>query len=158
LVLLLLAASLPALVAAQNGNSNQTDPFVGTWNLNVARSHFKPGPAPTSGTVTIASDRVSVHTVTNTQNGEKTADWSYTPGSEGQPAQITGTGGMQNCTVTSKKVNDRTVEHTWNCNGQVLHGRGMVAKNGKTMRYTMTGTGSNGKRVHNVEVYTKEGS
>lgn len=155
LVLVLLAVSLPAVVAAQNASSSSNDLFAGTWKLNVAKSHFTPGPAPTSETLTIASDRVSVHSVTNTPNGERTADWSYTPGPEGQPAQITG---MPNCTIASKRVNKRTIEHTWDFNGQTLHGRGVVSKNGKTMRYTLTGKTSGGQAVHNVEIFERQGS
>lgn len=155
LLLLLLTASLPALLAAQNGNTNSKDPFVGTWKLDVAKSHFTPGPAPTSTTVTITPNQVHVHEVSNSQNGEATRDWSYMTANDGQAAQIDG---MPNSTVTAKRVNHRTTEHTWNFNGQIMHGRAVVSKDGKTMRYTMTGKTSNGQRVHDVEVFTKESS
>jgi hypothetical protein len=63
---------------------------------------------------------------------------------------------MQNCTVTSKRVNDHTVEHTWNFNGQILHGQAVLSKDGKMMHYTMTGTGRDGQPVHDVETFKKE--
>ena len=34
----------------------QTNPFLGTWKLNVAKSKFEPGPAPKSLTRTIVAD------------------------------------------------------------------------------------------------------
>ena len=34
----------------------QSDPFVGTWKLNLAKSKFNPGPAPKSQTRTWAAD------------------------------------------------------------------------------------------------------
>jgi hypothetical protein len=147
----------PLLSAAQTGNSSASDPFNGTWRLDVAKSTFKPGPPPTSETVTISPDRVSVHDVMKTDNGETVSDWSYKVVPEGKPAQINGNG-MENSTVTSRRIDERTLEHTWNFNGAILHGRAVVSKNGKTMRYTLTGTGRDGQPVHDVEVYEKEGS
>ena len=42
--------------------ADAADPIVGTWTLNVAKSKFNPGPAPTSQTRTysVDSDGVSV--------------------------------------------------------------------------------------------------
>src|SRR6516225_7227939 len=34
----------------------QTNPFLGTWKLNAAKSKFEPGPAPKSLTRTIVAD------------------------------------------------------------------------------------------------------
>jgi len=33
----------------------QTNPFIGTWKLNVAKSKFEPGPAPKSQTRTVVA-------------------------------------------------------------------------------------------------------
>jgi hypothetical protein len=33
----------------------QTDPLIGTWKLNVAKSTFSPGPAPRSTTATVTA-------------------------------------------------------------------------------------------------------
>jgi len=147
-------ALLPLYLSAQSGTKS-TDPFLGTWKLNVAKSSFSPGPPPTSETVTIAPDHVSVHDVVKTAQGEMSSDWSYSVGPEGQPSPITGNG-MQNSTVTSKRINDRTLEHTWNFNGEILHGRAVVSKDGKTMRYTLTGTGRNGESIHDIEIFEKQ--
>jgi hypothetical protein len=154
LVMLLLAASLPAAAAAQNATSNQNDPFNGTWKLDVSKSHFSPGPAPSSETVTIAPHRVSVHDAIKIEGEERTADWSYTVAQEGQPARISGRG--ENSTVISKRVNGNTIEDTWNFNGLILHGQGVLSNNGKTMCYTLTGTSRDGQSVHDVEIFKKE--
>jgi hypothetical protein len=140
-----------AAQAMQNGQAQtaQNDRFVGTWKLNVAKSKFSPGPPPTSVTVTIAPDKVSVEEVH--ANG-KTESWSYTP-SSGTPATITG---MENSSVIEKRVNDRTMEHTWKMGESTMQGKGVLSKDGKRMTYTLTGTGPEGKPVHNVEVYDKQ--
>src|ERR1700733_3139257 len=51
-VLRFLAISLLAVVAS-SGLRAQDNPLVGTWKLNVAKSKFVPGPAPTSLTRTV---------------------------------------------------------------------------------------------------------
>jgi hypothetical protein len=149
---LALAVAAQAAQAAQNGQATQTaqnDRFVGTWKLNVAKSKFDPGPPPTSVTVTIAPDKVSVEEVH--ANG-KTESWSYTP-SPGAPATITG---MENSSVVEKRVNDRTMEHTWKMGQSTMQGRAVLSKDGKRMTYTLTGTSPEGKPVHNLEVYDKQ--
>ena len=133
------------LVAAQTG---QNDPFVGTWKLNVAKSKFKPGPAPKSETVTITPDKVSVESVGADGN---TVNWSYMQ-SGGTAAKIDG---MENSTVVEKRSGN-TVDHTWNMNGNTETGHGVVSKNGKTLKYTMTGTNGQGQKVHNVMIFDKE--
>jgi len=139
-------------LAAQNtqaGQAAQNDRFIGTWKLNVAKSKFSPGPAPTSVTVTIAPDKVSVQEV---HADGKTEDWSYTPSASGS-ATITG---MENSSVTEKRINDRTMEHTWKMGNSTMQGKGVLSKDGKKMTYTLTGTTQDGKPIHNIEIYEKQ--
>jgi hypothetical protein len=138
--------------ATQNGQAAQTaenDRFVGTWKLNVAKSKFSPGPAPTSATVTIAPDKVSVEEV---HADGKTENWSYTP-SPGTTTPITG---MENSSVMEKRVNDRTIEHTWKMGESTMQGKGVLSRDGKRMTYTLTGKTPDGKPLHNVDVYDKQ--
>jgi hypothetical protein len=149
---LLIALAGAFVAAAQDtpsGQAAQTDRFTGTWKLNVAKSKFTPGPAPTSVTVTIASDKVSVEEV---HADGKTESWSYTP-SPGSPATITG---MENSSVIEKRVNDHTMEHTWKMGPSTMQGKAVLSKDGKKMTYTLTGTTQDGKPIHNVEIYDKQ--
>jgi hypothetical protein len=42
---------------AQHGASfAQSDPFVGTWQLNIAKSKFTPGPPPRNQTLSVQGD------------------------------------------------------------------------------------------------------
>ena len=50
-VVALLAASLVTL--SPQASFAQTDPWLGTWKLNLAKSTYSPGPPPKSLTVTI---------------------------------------------------------------------------------------------------------
>jgi hypothetical protein len=144
-----LAAALlvsAVLLAAQAG---QTSPFTGTWKLNAAKSKYKPGPVPKSETVVIAPDRkVSVETV---GADDKTISWSYMP-TENTAVPIEG---MENSTVI-EKLSGKTVDHTWKMGNSTETGHGVISKNGKMMKYTMTGTNAEGKQVHNVLIFEKQ--
>ena len=49
----LVAAAYMALMAgaAATPRAQTADPMVGTWKVDVAKSTFKPGPAPKSATI-----------------------------------------------------------------------------------------------------------
>ncbi len=143
--LLALVFSSAIVLAAQ---ADQNNPFVGTWKLNVAKSKFSPGPGPKSQTVTIADGKVSVEGV---DAQDKPINWSYTPsGDTAVPIE-----GMENSTVIEKRSGN-TVDHTWKVNGGNETGHGVISKNGKTMKYTMTGTNAQGQQVHNVSIFEKQ--
>lgn len=140
-----LLASTSILIAQTDQNS----PFTGTWKLNVAKSKVSPGPAPQSETVTITPDgKVSVETV---EADGKNISWSYTP-AENTAVPIEG---MPNSTVVSKQSGN-TVDHTWKMGDGNETGHGVISKNGKTMKYTLTGTNAQGQPVHNVLIFEKQ--
>ena len=64
----MISAAVFALALVANAQS--TDPFVGTWRLNVAKSTYSPGPVPKSITTTtqrnVASADGKTRTVTTT--------------------------------------------------------------------------------------------
>ena len=145
----LIAAAISFIASAQNAENKQADAFQGTWKLNVAKSKFKPGPGAKSETVTITPDKVSVDAV---DADGRTENWFYAP-TAGGAATITG---MENSSVTTTVVNNRTIEHTWKMGNSTMQGRGVVSKDGKKMTYTMTGTTPDGKPVHDVELFEKQ--
>ena len=87
--LLTAAMVLPVALFAQAANSNS---FIGTWKLNVAKSKFKPGPAMKSETVTIP-EQGRVHVQQVTADGQE-VDWSYDP-SNGTAVPIKGMDGQR---------------------------------------------------------------
>lgn len=144
---MLLALTVPALLVAQD---QKNDASVGVWKLDVAKSKFTPGPPPQSVTVTIAEGgKVTVDQVAPDGRQIK---YSFTI-SEGTAVPIEG---MENSTITAKRIDDRHVEHIWKFGDHTLTGKGTIAKDGKSMIYVLTGTNSEGKQVHNVEHYDKQ--
>ena len=143
-----LVAALFASAFVLAAQSDQNSPFTGTWKLNVAKSKFSPGPAPKSETVTIAPDgKVSVEEVTA---DDKTVNWSFTESDTAVQIE-----GMENSTVITKRSGN-SVDHTWKMGSGTETGHGVVSKNGKTMKYTMTGTNAQGQPVHTVLIFEKQ--
>lgn len=141
---------LLTVTAALFAQTPANDPAVGTWKLNVAKSKFHPGPAPKSVTVTIGQD--GKVTVNETSAEGKDMSFSFTP-AEGNPVPIDG---MDGTTISQKRIDDHTFEHTWTTGAMTMHGKGVISADGKTMKYTLTGTRPDGKAVHNSELYEKQ--
>ncbi len=136
------------LVAAQ---ATQTDALAGTWKLNVAKSKFKPGPAPKNETVTIAPDGKT--TVEGVTPDGQTTTWSFTPsGDAAVPIQ-----GLENSTVICRRTGNVS-EDTWNLDGATLKARAVLSSDGKTVTYTQTGKDKQGGPIHNVRVYERASS
>ena len=123
--------------------------FAGTWSANFEKSKF-PGPPPKVDMCTIQAD--GTVTINETTADGKLIHWTYKP-IEGQPVQVTG---RENVTVTVKRVNDHTIEHTWNFNGKPGKSKSVLSKDGKTTTFTMDGTDKDGKPFHEVVVYDKQ--
>lgn len=123
--------------------------FAGIWSANFAKSKF-PGLPPKVDMCTIQSD--GTVTINETTAEGKVITWTYKP-IEGQPVQVTG---RENVTVTVKRVNDHTIEHTWDFNGRPGKSKSVLSKDGKTTTFTMDGTDKDGKPFHEVVVYDKQ--
>jgi hypothetical protein len=123
--------------------------FAGTWAANFSKSKF-PGPPPKVDMCTIDAD--GTVTVNETNSEGKSTSWHYTP-IDGKPVSVIG---RDNVTVTVKKVNDHTNEHTWNMNGRAAHSKSVLSEDGKTTTFTMDGTDKDGKPFHEVVVYDKQ--
>src|SRR5262245_24107797 len=53
LVPIMVITGVAALVFTVAARAQTTDPYVGTWTLDIAKSTYKPGPAPKSTTVVV---------------------------------------------------------------------------------------------------------
>ncbi len=139
--------ALPIALFSQGASTN---PFAGTWKLNVEKSKFSPGPAPKSETVVISEG--GEMKVQGTRADGKDFSWSFTPsGDAAVPIQ-----GMDGATVATKKVNDHIDQYTWNQPDFKGTGRAVLAKNGKTVTYTSNGKDAAGKPVHTLGIYERE--
>ncbi|MGB7738332.1 MAG: hypothetical protein WBM03_04405 [Steroidobacteraceae bacterium] len=132
------------------------DPIIGTWQLNVAKSTFKPGPAPKSHsrTYTATADGIELTYDTVAADGSATNGKSSFK-DDGKDYPITGSKDFD--TVSLKRIDASTVESTQKKAGKVV-GTTLrtVSKDGKVMTLKLTGKDAKGQAYDNVMVFDKQ--
>jgi len=149
-IVMTLAVCLVAVAASFASNPN-----MGTWKLNEAKSKFPPG-APKNPTVVYEAvgDNVKV-TVDGIDNAGKPTHNEWTGKFDGKDYPLMGDP-MSN-TRSYKKVDDRTTELTNKKDGKVtLTGRIVISADGKTRTVTVSGMDATGKKVTSTAVYDKQ--
>jgi hypothetical protein len=144
--LVLLALSTPLLAS---------DPFVGTWKLNTAKTKYTTGTAPKSVTVVIEEQGPNLLvTATGTLDSGSPIAVKYTVPVKG------GTGSVEQGDfdgISAKQVSSYVRDNTYMKGGKQLRTRRMVvSKDGKTMTSALKGTGSDGKPATGTDFYDKE--
>jgi hypothetical protein len=135
----------------------QTDPQIGTWTLNVAKSKYSPGPVPKSATTKIeAAGNGTKFVVDQVLADGTTRHWESTAAYDGKDAPVIGNNPDAD-TIARTRVNATTVQTVLKKAGKVtLTQRSVVSADGKTRTVTITGTNAAGQQVNNVAVYEKQ--
>jgi len=147
LVMIVIAAAAVEL-AAQGA-----DPFVGKWQLNVAKSKYTPGPAPKSETRTyvVAGQDIKASLKGVDGTGKPTAG-SWTVNYDGKDRPETGNPNAD--TLSLKSVNAFSAKFTQKRAGKVvITGTRTISPDGKVMTITSKGTNARGQTVNDVEVF-----
>src|SRR5262245_27073789 len=136
--------------------AQSTDPVVGTWELNVAKSKFSPGPAPKSETRTYAVVGKEIKAASKGVDGSgKAVTGEWTVVYDGKDRPMTGSPDADMLSV--KQTDPYTTEFTQKKGGKVvMTGTRSISKDGKVMTITTKGTNAEGKAVHDVEVFDKK--
>jgi hypothetical protein len=143
------------ILAVSSALSAQSDPSVGTWKLNAAKSKYSLGPMPKEQTVTIeaAGDETKV-TVKGIGADGSPIDLSYSYKLDGKDYPMSGS---QDFDSVALKRNGTTVEGVRKKAGkQVQTYSRVVSKDGKTMTVMVKGTNAKGQTINNVSVYEKQ--
>jgi hypothetical protein len=178
---LVCAATLTVLSSSQAG-AQPTDPAIGTWELNLTRSQFRPGPPPQSqsrtyevstalGTIRVkgvdAEGRATVvqypvpHDVAAVKMTAKGIDaagkptlMEYTALYDGRDYPFVGNPNADS--ISLKRLDDFTIEATTKRAGKIAtQGKRMISKDGKVMTVTLSGTNAKGETLNNVLVFDK---
>ncbi len=149
-IALTLALSLCGVAVCYASNPN-----MGTWKLNEAKSKFSPGSTKNMTVVYApAGDEVKVTTDGITANG-KSVQTEWTGKFDGKDYPVTGDSSAT--TRAYKKINDRTMELTNKKDGKVTStGRIELAADGKSRAVTIKGNTADGKTFSYTAVYDKE--
>jgi hypothetical protein len=133
----------------------QSDPFVGSWKLDVAKSKYDPGPAPKSQTRTWdASGKVTVEGV---NAAGKAVTYGYPIMNDGKDYPTTGAIPNGADTISSKKIGPNTVEVNFKRGGKPAETtKFAVSKGGKMLTISAKGTNPDGSPFNNVTVWEKQ--
>jgi hypothetical protein len=145
-----------AIVTFPQPGFAQSDRFVGTWQLNLAKSKFTPGPPPKSGTLYIhgeGQNRRDSAVAIDAQGNPMAAVLTHIY--DGQPHPVTGLQTIDAAAYTRADAN--TLNYTYMKAGNVVSiGTIIVSQDGKTLTIAGTGTNANGQPTNNITVYDKQ--
>jgi hypothetical protein len=153
---LLRTIALGAAIALFSLSAQAADPVNGTWELNVAKSQFYPGPPPRSQTRTYESDGQTVKQTSKGVNAEgETTEVAYTAKYDGKDYPITGNPVAD--TISLKRIDDATTEATLKKDGKVVSTTTrVISKDGKELTFTTDGKNAKGEPVKNSLVFDKQ--
>jgi hypothetical protein len=145
-----------ALVAwAGQAAAQAADPLIGTWELNVSKSTFNPGPGPRSEsrTYVLAGTAITATSRGLDADGKPTAE-AWTVNYDGLDHPTTGNPNID--ALSLKRIDAFTAEFTEKRAGKVVvTGTRAISQDGKTMTITAKGTNGKGQEFNNVEVFDK---
>jgi hypothetical protein len=147
----LACAGSAAAVAAEAAS-----PLTGTWNLNLEKSKFEPGPAPKSDSRTYVESPQGVTVTVNivTASGSTISEHS-TYAYDGKDYPITGN--PREDALSLNRVDAHTTIITQKLLGQVVGTETrVISASGKMMTISAKGTNANGVLFDRVAVYDKQ--
>jgi len=159
-LLLTMAAPVAAAVAfalvVPEVSAAQSNPMLGTWKLNLAKSKYNPGPAPKSLTAVVAASGQG--TVANTEGvnaqGVPTKT-TFVIICDGQPHPVTGAPNVD--AISCRQPDPYTQQFINMKSGKATtSGTLVVSRDGKTTTISTKGTTATGQQVDNVAVYDKQ--
>ena len=145
----------------------QSDPFIGKWQLNLAKSKFSPGPGPKSAAMNVQAEGEN-HNVTfagiNAEGNQQSLalTWLY----DGMPHPVTanteanrlGLLGQPNIDARAfTRVDAYAVNISYIKAGKVVQtATAVVSRDGRTETITSTGTDATGRPYNNTQIYEKQ--
>ena len=151
----------PSLFLATAGFSTlraQTNPLVGTWKLNVAKSKFDPGPGYKSLTRTVEAQGDGVkYSFDGVGADGKPITYGFSVQFDGKDNPISGSMPSGADTIAAKRTDSRHYVATLKKGGEVIGtSKVTVSANGKVTTVDSTGTTAAGAKEHDVQVYDKQ--
>jgi hypothetical protein len=151
-----LLLALTGLLALPPLGFAQSDPFLGLWQLNVAKSKYSPGPPPKSQSWYIWEDDGN-----NRKNSQITINADGVPSAlvfthiyDDKPRPVPGARGYDASAYT--RVDAHTINSRYlKAGGVIATAVWTVSPDGKTLTYTAIGT-TNGQQINVTAVYDKQ--
>ena len=154
LVVSLVAVSISPVLTAQSTSPKEPDQLVGAWRLDVAKSRYRPGPAPISETRTYVREGENVLGVIQREfAGGRRERIEYTANYD-REYPVTGTEDYD--MVVLKRIDRSTSEAVLSHAGRVFGtARRVIAPDGKSMTITFRRDSETGVSVLNFAYYDR---
>jgi hypothetical protein len=152
---LAVATALPQIAFAQS------DPFVGTWQLNLAKSKYSPGPPPKSQTSNTQAEGQNLKfALTGTGANGNPISVTLTAVNDGMPHPATAVPDNPNAAydaAATTRVDAHTLIISFTKAGKLVQiDTLIVSPDGKTTTVTRTGADANGRQVNDISVWDKQ--
>ncbi len=136
----------------------QSNPLVGTWKLNVAKSKFDPGPGPKSLTRTVLAQGDGVqYSFEGAAADGKPIAYGFSATFDGKDNSISGSAPNGADTISAKRIDSNHYVATQKKGGKdIATSKVTVSKDGKVTTVEVTGTTATGAKEHDVQVYDKQ--
>ena len=157
LAVVVTTAALVLMTAAWS-HAQSSDPWVGTWKVNLEKSTYSPGPPPTvAAVVKMESAPKGLKTIIDGVNpqGEKTHTEAVAA-FDGKDYPVKGAPDPT-ATTSIKRIDSRTFENQAKVGGKAtVTTRVTISADGKTLTATQTGTNAQGQAVKNTIVADRQ--
>ena len=148
-------AGFACAIAISEGVLAQTDPLIGTWTFNPARSTVSQGQIPRGGTITYQgaeSEHSATAEMIDAQGRPSRVVFTHVY--DGQPHPTAGAAYFDASAYT--RLNPSTIIFTRMKDGKLAGvGSGVVSQDGKTLTFTGTGASAYGERGNYTLVFEK---
>jgi len=136
--------------------ASDSDPVIGTWQLNAAKSTFTNAPAVKSQTRTYTQSGPSITVVIKTLGADgKEATTQTTYQLDGKDYPVTGA--AQYDSISGKQVNPRTASFTLKKGGTAVGTTTRtVSQDGKHLTSKSSSTSANGEKSESVMMFDKQ--
>ena len=146
------------LMTAVMARAQGSDPWIGTWKVNLEKSTYSPGPKPTvPGVVKIEAAPNGMKTTIDGVNAQGQKTHTESVGAfDGKDNPVKGAANP-NQTSALKKIDVRTFENQAKVGGKpTVATRVTISADGKTLTATQSGTNAQGQAVKNTIVADKQ--
>ena len=136
----------------------QSNPLIGTWELNTAKSKYDPGPMPKSLTRTVEAQGDGVkYTFVGVAADGTPISYGFSVLFDGKDNPISGSMPSGADMISAKRADANHYVATLKKGGKVIGtSKVAVSKDGKVTTVDATATTASGAKEHDLQVYDKK--
>lgn len=154
--LLMVSLAACCAIALSGSVARAADNWLGTWNVDLAKSKYSPGPAPKSLTLKFEATPGGIKfTGDGVGDDGKPTHSMFLSKFDGKDVPYEGNPDAD--MASPMRIDHNSYSNTWKKGGKAtVTAKVVVSADGKTMTITQTGANAKGEAVSNAIVYNKQ--